>query len=98
MFRKPVSVTKDQTAKVPALACPIHKTPDPSGSSCGWWVHWGMSPCIRFGLGPAGPHGACSRAPDPGLAPGRGPGNPPGRVLWLMSSLIIKGHCELFFV
>ena len=58
MSQKPASIAGDRTAKAPALVCcPIHNAPDPSGSSCGWWVHGGMSPCIRFGLGPAGPHG-----------------------------------------
>ncbi|KAF7200769.1 putative LOC107395156-like protein, partial [Nothobranchius furzeri] len=42
----------------PALVChPIHIAPDLSCSSCEWWVHSWTSPCIRFGLGPARPHG-----------------------------------------
>ncbi|TWW64925.1 hypothetical protein D4764_22G0005720, partial [Takifugu flavidus] len=38
----PISITEDRTAKAPALVRhPIHTAaPDPSCSSCGWWVHW----------------------------------------------------------
>ena len=58
MSHKLASIAGDRTAKAPALACrPIPIAPDPPGSSCRWWAHWRTSPCLRFGLGPAGPHG-----------------------------------------
>ena len=72
MSQQPASVTGDQTAKAPALVCcPVHNAPDPSASSCRWWAHRTTSPCLPFGLGPAGPHGrrpghqALSHGPQP---------------------------------
>ncbi|TWW69460.1 hypothetical protein D4764_18G0002660 [Takifugu flavidus] len=57
--------------KAPALVRrPIHTAPDPSCSSCGWWVHCRRKcPHSWFGLGPAGPM-------DVGPATRRSPSSP----------------------